>query len=312
MAAKAAGQRWGGLCCNVYVSEGRDPRVLGALRRAAATADEDGAAAAAVCTNVFVDAAYHRTGFTFAAADPRALVESALRLAREGLRLIDFRTHAASHPRLGAVDHVSCHPAWHDGDPAESRGMEGAELVALAIAEALAAGPPAVPVYLYGRASPAGKPLAQVRRELGYFDGERRGAWERGHALPAGVPAADLGAGDFAARSGVACVGAVPWITNYNVGLRGGDLATARRIARAVSERGGGLARVEAMALPHGGEVEVACNLLDSAVSSPADVLARTRELAAAQGIEVGEAYVIGHTPDRIRELFEARACAAS
>jgi acetyl-CoA acetyltransferase len=43
----------------------------------------------------------------------------------------------------------------------------------------------------------------------------------------------------------------------------------ARAIAREVSERGGGLAAVEAMALQHSGLVEVACNLLDHRRSRP-------------------------------------------
>lgn len=50
---------------------------------------------------------------------------------------------------------------------------------------------------------------------------------------------------------GIATVGAVPFVVNYNVLLRADDLQLARRIARAVSSRGGGLPCVEAMALPH-------------------------------------------------------------
>ena len=46
-------------------------------------------------------------------------------------------------------------------------------------------------------------------------------------------------------RRGVVTVGAVPWIVNYNVPLATGDMPAARRVARAVSERGGGLRGVE-------------------------------------------------------------------
>ena len=52
--------------------------------------------------------------------------------------------------------------------------------------------------------------------------------------------------------SGVCCIGASPWIINFNVLLDGvKELEAARRIARAVSEKGGGLPRVQAMALKH-------------------------------------------------------------
>ena len=50
---------------------------------------------------------------------------------------------------------------------------------------------------------------------------------------------------------GVACIGATPWVTNLNVPLDTGDVSFGRRIARRLSARGGGLPRVEAMALPH-------------------------------------------------------------
>jgi glutamate formiminotransferase len=61
-------------------------------------------------------------------------------------------------------------------------------------------------------------------------------------------------------------VGATPFIVNFNVLLQGvGDLEVAKRIARAVSERGGGLRSVQAMALQHTeGEIvclRVACTL---------------------------------------------------
>ncbi|CAE7355941.1 unnamed protein product [Symbiodinium sp. CCMP2592] len=63
-------------------------------------------------------------------------------------------------------------------------------------------------------------------------------------------------------RCGVASVGAVPWVYNYNLlitasGLTQEELMTrCRRMARSLSARGGGLAAVETMALPHESGVE--------------------------------------------------------
>ena len=51
--------------------------------------------------------------------------------------------------------------------------------------------------------------------------------------------------------AGVACIGATPWVTNLNVPLETSDVGVSRRIALRLSARGGGLAHVEAMALPH-------------------------------------------------------------
>lgn len=43
-------------------------------------------------------------------------------------------------------------------------------------------------------------------------------------------------------------IGAVPWVTNYNVPLHTDDMAAAKAVARAVSSKGGGLPGVEVRA----------------------------------------------------------------
>jgi len=76
------------------------------------------------------------------------------------------------------------------------------------------------------------------------------GQWQGELKTPAAFQP-DYGPCHIAASAGVACIGATPWVTNLNIPLPTEDMAAARRIARAVGERAGGLARVEAMALPH-------------------------------------------------------------
>lgn len=71
----------------------------------------------------------------------------------------------------------------------------------------------------------------------------------------------DHGSPDVDPCHGVAAIGASGWVTNLNVPLATSDLAAARSIARSVSARGGGLAAVEAMALPHTGGAHKASNL---------------------------------------------------
>jgi glutamate formiminotransferase len=74
-------------------------------------------------------------------------------------------------------------------------------------------------------------------------------------------------------------------------------------VARAVSERGGGLKHVEAMALQHAGVVEVACNLLDYKTSGPVEVQAAVNDIAAQHGIAASEGYCIGKLPEHMVEL---------
>ena len=79
------------------------------------------------------------------------------------------------------------------------------------------------------------------------------GQWE-GFDCPAACPAGfepDFGPGRINPHTGVVAVGATPWVVNYNVLLTTFDLAVARKIARAISARGGGLPKVQSMALIH-------------------------------------------------------------
>ncbi|CAJ1364810.1 unnamed protein product, partial [Effrenium voratum] len=120
-----------------------------------------------------------------------------------------------------------------------------------------------VPVYFYGAVREDQRPLAELRRHLGYFSGAAKGEWS---GLPdvtkeaiARLPA-DRGP-QVDERHGVTVVGAAPWVHNYNL-LVTADLdqaelmARCRRIARGTSSRHGGPAEVETMALPHEKGVE--------------------------------------------------------
>lgn len=106
------------------------------------------------------------------------------------------------------------------------------------------------------------------------------------------------------AHLGICCVGATPWIVNYNILLLTDNMEAARKVARAVSQRGGGLAAVQAMALRHKDGIEVACNLLDPRVSPAEAVLREVQRLAAAAGLAVpGQGYRTNKSPG---ELVEA------
>jgi glutamate formiminotransferase len=94
-------------------------------------------------------------------------------------------------------------------------------------------------------------------------------------------------------QAGVVMLGATPWIYNYNVPIivelpcdLDSVMKAARRVARKIGERGGGLLAVQAMALPHGKNtdegcmtIEIACNLLDVSVTGPEAVQAEVERL---------------------------------
>jgi glutamate formiminotransferase len=91
-----------------------------------------------------------------------------------------------------------------------------------------------------------------------------------------------------------------PFLIAYTVNLATRDVAVAKRIARAVRARDGGLAAVRALglALDHRGITQVSMNLLDYRVTGPAAVFAVVSELAARAGVAVVESEIVGLVPE--------------
>lgn len=306
------------LAANVYVSEGRDSALLESLSLAA----ESALPHCSLC-HVFQDEKYHRTGFTLAGTVP-ALTTALLALTARALEEIDLRKHVkVTHPRTGAVDHVVFHPLKGASD------LDLAATIAVRLAERLGS-ECSVPVYLYGASHRDRRPLADLRRALGYFHGAKDGVWSGAlspsvqvpkvsspqssssvHSFPQEsasppvpspkLPACDYGSSIRFDKSGVVCVGATHWVVNYNVPIVSDDMDNARWIARAVSERGGGLPRVQAMALPHSpGIIEIACNLLEPDLAPPAMVQACVQDKALQKGFRVKQGYSTGVDPESI------------
>jgi len=176
----------------------------------------------------------------------------------------------------------------------------------------------AVPVFLYGAASSEGVTLDAIRRSLGYFKSDSQGKWQGAMEFRSGDTAAaepstlglspDFGPTKGPFTKGVLTMGAVPWIVNYNVPVTGTDFQAGKSVARRVSERGGGLPKVQAMALFHNDTIEIACNILDTGVTPPQavqDFVESAFREVGAQGALVGPGYLPGLTPDKALELYD-------
>ncbi|GAX75278.1 hypothetical protein CEUSTIGMA_g2723.t1 [Chlamydomonas eustigma] len=285
------------LAAIVYISEGRRRHVLEEIL-AVGRSDPR-----VLLLNVFEDSQYNRTGLTLTSTCPEQLQRIAVSLVQKAVELIDLREHTALHPRLGVADHVSVHPLHsvsvhplHSGKFFTT--MSTAAECAQAIGEKVAV-TTNIPVYLYGHAHTQGRKLAEIRRQLGYFkpvasssnsthspavgpsvvsnDSASTTSYSSPSLWEGALPfrsldhyPPDLGPTQVPEGLGVTTVGAVPWLINYNVPLLSASLQQAKLLSRAVSERGGGLQYVEAMALSHeGGAIEVACNLLNPQATPP-------------------------------------------
>jgi glutamate formiminotransferase len=228
------------------------------------------------------DSVHNRSVLTIA-GDAAAVKRAAIALAQTASERIDLRLHAGVHPRMGALDVLPFIPM---------RDATMADAVALAVACAQDIWERVgIPVFLYGEAArhEARRPLAAVRQ--GQFEG-----LDARFADPAWQP--DFGDVSKHASAGAIAVGARALLIAFNVELDTGDLAVARRIARAIRERDGGFRTLRALGLRLSSTcVQVSLNITDFRATPLYRIVETIRALAAAEGVATLRSELIGCIP---------------
>lgn len=263
--------------CVPNFSEGRRLAVVDALAEAVSTT------AGVQLLDRSADRDHNRSVLTFA-GPPGRVAEAMEAAVAVALEKIDMRGHEGQHPRIGAVDVIPFVPIGE---------MSMDECVALArsfgrrIADRFA-----LPVYLYARAAQRAdrEVLADIRRPQ--YEGLRELI-----SQPAHTP--DFGPARLNPTGGAVAVGARPFLIAYNINLGSKDIELAKRIARRVRERSGGLPRVQALGLylEDLGCAQVSMNLLDHSVTPIWRVWETVRAQAADEGVELRESELIGLCP---------------
>jgi glutamate formiminotransferase len=235
--------------------------------------------------NRHIDPDHNRSVITFVAA-PEVIVEAAMRAVARAAELIDLTKHQGVHPRIGATDVLPFVPV---------SGVSIDECITLAhtasrrIAQELS-----IPVYFYERAA--------LRPERVRLENVRGGGFEQLRAEIALNPdrAPDVGEKKLHPTAGAIAVGARPFLIAFNVNLRTSDIAVARRIARAVRERNGGLPFVKALGfeLQSRGVVQVSMNLTDYEQTSIARAFTAVQREAERQGVAIDGAEIVGLSRD--------------
>lgn len=254
-------------------SEGRRPAVVAAIAAALQAPDVR-------LLDWSSDADHNRSVMTVV-GPPAAVVEGLFRAVREAARHINLFEHRGAHPRVGAADVVPLAPI---------QNVTMAECVAWArelgrrIGEELA-----LPVYLYEEAafSPERKSLVALRR--GEFEALLQEIDD-----PARRP--DFGPARVG-PAGAVIVGARRFLIAFNVFLKSSDVELARRIARRIRERNGGLPAVRALGLLVGGQAQVSMNLVDFRQTPPHVAVAAVAAAAAEAGVEIDRSELIGLVP---------------
>ena len=264
--------------CVPNFSEGRKPEVVETIAQAIASVK------GAKVLNRHLDPDHNRSVITFVAS-PELIVEAALKAVATAAELIDLRSHKGEHPRIGATDVLPFVPV--SGVTIEDCIGQAREAGRRIWSEL------SIPVFFYERAAfrPERARLENVRGK-GF-------EWLRKEIRTNPERAPDVGEPRLHPTAGAIAVGARPFLIAFNINLRTNDLSIARRIARAVRERDGGLPFVKALGfeLQSRGLVQVSMNLIDyeqTTIARAFDAVKREADLA---GVEIAGAEIVGLLP---------------
>jgi glutamate formiminotransferase len=229
------------------------------------------------------DTDHNRSVYTFL-GKPEDVLEAALAASGCALKLIDMRSQAGVHPRLGAVDVVPFIPL-------STAKMKDAVDIAHQFGQQLSKRF-GVPVYFYGEAAlvPERNELANVRR--GGYE-----ALEKKMTIPEDAP--DVGECLFNECAGATAVGAREPLVAYNINLASDDLRLVQKIASQIREKSGGLKHVRAIGviLKSRGLAQVSINLTNYKETPLKPIYDLVQTLAADRGVEILESELIGLAP---------------
>jgi glutamate formiminotransferase/formiminotetrahydrofolate cyclodeaminase len=265
--------------CVPNFSEGRKVEVI--ERLAQAIEEVEGA----VVLDMHIDADHNRSVITFA-AEAEVVVDAALSVVRLAAELIDLRQHKGEHPRVGATDVLPFIPV---------RGVSMEDCAALAhqagerIWRELG-----IPVYFYERA-------ARRPDRVNLEDVRRKGFEELRDEIndPLLGRAPDIGEARVHESAGAVVVGARPFLIAYNVNLQTDDISIARKVARAVRGRDGGLRYLKALGfkLESREIVQVSMNLVDYEKTALHQAFEAVRREALRYGVGVAGSEIVGLVP---------------
>ncbi|MFI5419742.1 MAG: glutamate formimidoyltransferase, partial [Nitrososphaerales archaeon] len=264
--------------CVPNFSEGRRADVVSAIRRAAEETR------GVTVLDAQSDPNHNRMVLTIVGT-PEPVKEAALSASARAIELIDLRKHAGEHPRMGVVDVVPFIPL-------AGSMMEDCIVLAKEFAEEFAKRF-SIPVYLYEHAASrdARKNLANVRE--GQFEGLRNVIGVESSKDP------DYGPKKIHPTAGATAVGARQILIAYNVDLNSQDLSIAKKIAKRIRERDGGLPAVKALGfeLKDRKLIQVSMNLTDYSKTSLHTVFYTISNYAEEFGVSVADSEIVGLVP---------------
>jgi glutamate formiminotransferase len=172
--------------------------------------------------------------------EPQKVKGALLAAADVAIGTIDLHTHSGAHPRMGAVDVVPFVPL-------RDISMEECITLSREFAQELSQRHD-LPVFLYDESA-----SSPERRDIDYL---RKGEFEGLESHMKEVPP-DYGPLTPHPTAGATMTGAREIMVGLNVNLGTSDITIAKKIAKAIHARSGGLAFVKAMACTYDGLTQV-------------------------------------------------------
>ena len=163
----------------------------------------------------------------------KSVLAAALNSAIKAIKFIDMKSHKGQHPRIGAVDIVPFIPI-------RNVSLEDCIELARKFGKKLAERCD-VPVYLYGEAASSSERSDLDWIRLGEYEGLREMLMK-----PERKP--DFGPASPHPTAGATVTGARKVMAGFNVNLGTADIRIAKKIAKALHAKKGGLVFVKAMA----------------------------------------------------------------
>ena len=259
---------------------GADERVVGSLEATLASGCQ--------VLDRHMDSRHNRTVITVLAS-AEDLSRSLPDAVEEAAALIDVTGGEGLHPHIGATD--VC-PIVYPNESLRALASEVASTVAQAIGDS------GIPVFLYGELATDPRRVERAWFRRGGLE-ELRSRMESGELRP------DFGPASPHPTAGATLVTARPPLVAFNLELDTSDLDTAREVASELRESGGGPEGVRAIAIPWTeGRTQVSVNVGDPVAVPLREVLARTRRLAGAHGVEVIAVELVGLAPGAALEGY--------
>jgi glutamate formiminotransferase / formiminotetrahydrofolate cyclodeaminase len=265
--------------CVPNFSEGRDEAKVERIASAAR------AVANVTVLDIERNADHNRCVITlYGDADP--LIDAVLAMMQVATDAIDLNQHRGEHPRMGATDVVPFIPL---GPSTMAEAVRVAERLGERVGKELE-----IPVYLYAQAArrPERSDLAKVRE--GQFEGLRDAIGSDPRRAP------DFGPARVHPTAGAVAIGARPVLIAYNVFLDTPDVGVAKKVAKAIRARDGGLPEVKALGfeIRERNLAQVSMNLTDYRVTPVPRAFDAVRAAATKSGVGIVDSEIIGLVPE--------------